>query len=306
MVWTRLGKVWCPSGHLSWARHSFMTPVPIQLDADTIRVFGGTRDDCGISRISWIDVDRADPTRVLRVSDYPVMDVGQPGMFDDNGIILGDVLRMSDSHLRMYYVGFQLVEKAKFLAFTGLAESYDNGGSFERVKPTPILDRAPGAQFINALHSILPTENGYRAWIACGEGWEVIGGAVYPRYNCWTLESADGIHFDIETAVRCLDVSGDEYRIGRPRANRAGGGYELRVTSDTRSKLYSCHLATSTDGVAFTRTDIDELPRGQVGDWDAEMTCYPARIDTDAGESYLFYNGNGMGRTGVGVARWES
>jgi hypothetical protein len=36
------------------------------------------------------------------------------------------------------------------------------------------------------------------------------------------------------------------------------------------------------------------------------MTCYPARLDTTPGESYLFYNGNDMGRTGVGVARMET
>lgn len=303
MNWTKLGKIWSPSGEATWARHSFMTPVPVQRDPDTIRIYGGVRDDAGISRIAWIDVDRAEPTQVLRISSNPVLGTGAPGMFDDNGVILGDILRLPDGRLRMYYVGFQLVAKAKFLAFTGLAESHDNGDTFERVMPTPILDRAPQALFINALHSILPTSNGYRAWISCGQRWEWIGDTAYPQYNCWTLESPDGIHFDMQTAVKCMDVSGDEYRIGRPRTNFTNGRYELRVTSDTRQKLYSCHLATSADGIIFERKTIEELPRGEPGAWDEEMTCYPARIDTDQGESYLFYNGNGMGRTGVGVAR---
>lgn len=306
MSWSKLGQIWSPTGDKPWARHSFMTPVPIQIDANTIRVFGGVRDDAGVSRISWIDVDRCDPQRVLAVAEKPTLDIGEPGMFDDNGVILGDLLRLSAQHLRMYYVGFQLVAKAKFLAFTGLAESHDNGETFTRVQPTPVIDRAPNALFIAALHSILPTENGYRAWIACGQRWEQIDSIQYPQYNCWSVESPDGMTFDMKNAVKFLDVRGAEYRIGRPRVNKAGRGYELRVTSDTRDKLYSCHFATSSDGINFNRSDLSELPRGGQSEWDGEMTCYPARLDTDQGESYLFYNGNGMGRTGVGVARWIS
>ncbi len=226
-------------------------------------------------------------------------------MFDDNGVILGDVIWASPTELRMYYIGFQLVEKVKFLAFTGLAVSSDNGETFIRIQNTPVLDRAPQAPFINALHSIEKSGNGYRAWISCGQRWQLIDGASYPQYNCWTLKSADGITFEMRGATKILDVIDTEYRIGRPRAYRVPGGYELRVTSDTLDKQYTCHLALSQDGISFERTTTVELPRGQAGDWDCEMTCYPARIDTLQGESYLFYNGNGMGRTGVGVARWE-
>ncbi|EAP78448.1 hypothetical protein [Roseovarius nubinhibens] len=301
-AWRKLGRIFCPSGELDWAQHSFMTPVPLQVNADTIRIYGGMRDRKGISRIGWIEVDRARPTVLRDVGSMPVIALGDPGMFDDNGMILGDLLRLEDGRIRMYYVGFQLVQQVKFLAFTGLAESTDGGLSFQRLQKHPILDRAEQAPFINALHSILPVEGGYRAWISCGQRWQDIGGRVFPQYNCWTVTSPDGIHFDMETATPTLDVTGDEYRIGRPRANRTTDGYEMRVTSDTLAKQYATFLAKSSDGVNWTRTTVEELPRGEAGDWDDEMTCYPARIDTDQGESYLFFNGNNMGETGVGVA----
>lgn len=306
MAWEKLGRIFCPDGSVAWANHSFMTPVPLQLEAGRIRVFGGMRDQAGVSRIGWIDVAADDPTRVLAVCDSPALDLGQPGAFDDNGVILGDVIQMPDGSLRMYYVGFQLVQKVKFLAFTGLAESWDGGLSFVRVQSTPVLDRAPHAPFINALHSIeAQAQGGYRAWVSCGQRWQVIEGLVYPQYNCWTLTSEDGLYWDTRQARMILDVSGDEYRIGRPRANRlASGGYELRVTSDTLSKQYATRRLTSEDGVAFIPDRQVELPRGQAASWDSEMTCYPARLDSWAGPSFLFYNGNGMGRTGVGVARW--
>lgn len=306
MAWHKKGRIYCPDGTSDWARHSFMTPCPWQRDDTTIRLFGGIRDDHGVSRIGWVDVDAADPSRIKGVSQRPVLEIGAPGMFDDNGVILGDVLQVGPEELRLYYVGFQLVAKAKFLAFTGVAVSRDRGDTFVRLQDTPIIDRSPEAPHISALHSIARLDDGsYRIWFARGQGWEEIDGRVYPRYDSWTMTSPDGLHFDNSTATRIVAPAGDEYRIGRPRATRRPDGtWHLRVTSDTRSKQYACFLFTSPDGVTFARTDTVELPRGDADAWDGEMTCYPAHHQTPDGRQFLFYNGNGMGQTGVGYAEW--
>lgn len=306
MAWQKRGRIYCPDGTQSWARHSFMTPCPWQRDPETIRLFGGMRDDAGISRIGWVDLDAADPKRVKGCASRPVLDLGAPGMFDDNGVILGDVIEISKTELRLYYVGFQLVEKAKFLAFTGLAVSRDRGESFERVQQTPIIDRCPDGPFIGALHSISRLADGsYRAWLSRGQGWQEIDGRLYPRYDCWTMTSADGIRFDNATAERIIAPAAQEYRIGRPRATpQPDGTWLLRATSDTYDKQYASFLFTSPDGVSMTRTATEELPRGHAGSWDSEMTCYPAYLQTADGRHLLFYNGNDMGRTGVGYAEW--
>ncbi|KZY43691.1 hypothetical protein A3731_00925 [Roseovarius sp. HI0049] len=308
MAWVKQGLIFNPDGRRDWAQHSFMTPCPWLRDDSTIRIFGGMRDAKGISRIGWVDVSADDPTRVKSTSDAPVLDLGSPGMFDDNGLILGDVIEASEEELRLYYVGFQLVEKAKFLAFTGLAVSRDRGDSFHRVRETPVIDRCPEGPFIGALHSIakLP-EGGFRAWISRGHGWERIEDRLYPRYDCWTLTSPDGVTFDNAAAQRIISPAGDEYRIGRPRATRLNDGtWELRATSDTRTKQYAAFRFTSPDGVTFTRTDEVELPPGPSGSWDSEMTCYPSHFVAPDGARYLFYNGNDMGRTGVGLAKWQA
>ena len=227
-------------------------------------------------------------------------------MFDDNGMILGTIIRLPDNELRMYYVGFQIVEKVKFLAFTGLAISHNNGLNFKRLNETPVLDRMPHARYINALHSIEKKADGYRAWVSCGNGWENINGTQYPQYECWIMNSSDGITWGEIPAKKILNCSHEEYRIGRPTVNsKVNGTYELRVTSDTRKKEYACFQLNSNDGVKFNSKRKRELPRGSLGEWDDQMTCYPIRLDTSHGESYLFYNGNGMGQTGVGFAKLE-
>lgn len=303
MTWDKMGKVWAPDGTSPWARHSFMTPVPVAIAPRVIRLYGGIRDEAGVSRIGWIDVSEDNPLDVLDVSETPVLDLGAAGMFDDNGVILGEVLTLPDGRFRMYYVGFQIPEKCKFMAFTGAAESYDGGLTFERVQPTPVLDRAPQALFINALHSIIPHGDGYRAWISCGRGWEKISGVEYPQYDTWMIDTPDGLQFDMRQARRIVPPAENEYRIGRPRGTRTETGYELRVTSDTFAKQYESFVYRSKDGNSWKRSADVELPRGALGDWDGEMTCYPVLYENGSFK-YLFFSGNNMGETGVGVAQW--
>src|ERR1700722_10031135 len=122
-MWRKMGLIYAPDGRTSWAAHSALTPTPVLLD-EVIRIFVGFRDRDGVSRIGFVDVDAGNPACIVGVSITPVLDVGGPGAFDDNGVILGDIIQDGDQW-RMYYVGFQLVAGVKFLAFTGLAVSHD-------------------------------------------------------------------------------------------------------------------------------------------------------------------------------------
>ncbi len=131
-----------------------------------------------------------DPATIVRVSAEPVLDIGRGGCFDDNGMILGDVVD-GPGGLHMFYVGFQRVAKAKFLAFTGLAISTDGGDHFRRMQETPILDRAPGRSTIGAVHSAIHEDGRWRLWYAVGDDWEIIGGQPFPRYHIRYAETDD-------------------------------------------------------------------------------------------------------------------
>lgn len=299
MQWRKLGRVYGPDGTYPWAKHTALTPVPWLRSTETIRVFAGFRDDAGISRIGWVDLDVRNPLQVKGVSPKPALDVGRPGAFDDNGVILGDLIQVGDE-LRMYYVGFQLAAKVKFLAFTGLAVSRDNGDTFTRVSEAPVMDRCHGGLYIRAIHSIQREGNRFRAWYALDDGWETIGGTPFPRYNIRTLTSDDGLNF-VGIGDLCIGVSGSEYRIGRPRVFRADGRYIMHFTAGTIEGSYLAGCAESGDGVVWTRDD-SRLGIGLSSEgWDSRHLCYPAVIECQ-GRTYMFYNGNDMGREGFGCA----
>jgi len=297
--WKKLGLVYGPDGSMEWAKDSALTPTPITLNESVIRVYAGFRDRQGISRIGYVDVDATNPVRILKVSQNPVLDIGRDGSFDDNGLILGDFLRFG-SKIMMYYVGFQHVQKAKFLAFTGLAQSLDNGESFERVSEAPVLDRKNEAIYIRALHSVIYEENKIKAWCGVGNSWEFIGGKPFPRYNIRYYESYDGINFTSDDVV-CIDVNPPEYRIGRPRVYKRENGYFMYYTYGTVDGEYICGYAESADGINWTRKDKEKGIELSLSGWDSKHLCYPALIDVNE-RTYMFYNGNYFGKDGFGVA----
>lgn len=300
MKWNKLGHVFSQDGSVEWRKNSALTPTPIVINEGEIRVYAGFRDGAGVSRIGYVDVDSLQPNKVIRVSDVPVLDIGRDGCFDDNGVILGDIIS-HEGRLRMYYVGFQLVKKAKFLAFTGMAESLDGGNTFSRVSESPVLDRSANGNTIRAIHTALFDEGVWKIWYALGNDWQVINGVDYPKYNIWYAESFDGIMFGPDQ-VLCVDVERDEYRIGRPSVYKHDGVYYMFYTKGgITGKDYFPGVAKSLDGRKWERRDSELGLKLSVDGFDSIHLCYPRLVEVN-GKTFCFYNGNNMGVEGFGVA----
>jgi hypothetical protein len=302
--WRKLGLVFNARDLVpEWAQDSALTPTPLLHADGHIRVYAGFRDRAGISRIGYVDVAAEDPRRVLRVSRRPALDIGRDGCFDDNGVILGDVVRVG-SQLFLFYVGFQLVAKAKFLALSGLAVSEDEGETFQRVSEAPFLGRAQGQTTIAAIHTAWHDDAGWRFWYAAGDGWEHIAGKPYPRYEIRHLQR-DSLLPSVEQGELCIAPTPPEYRIGRPRVYSVASGYLMHFTKGTVGGDYTPGRALSDDGIHWQRDpssfDICLSPKG----WDSRHLCYPVMIDA-GGKRYMFYSGNDMGIDGFGCAIMEA
>lgn len=300
-AWAKQGLIFdtARQGVGGWMRHSALTPTPYRLDDERIRVYAGFRDADGVSRIGYVDVRADDPATVVRVSAEPVLELGRGGCFDDNGMILGDLVD-APGGLHLFYVGFQRVVRAKFLAFTGLAISRDGGDSFRRVQDTPILDRAPGRSTIAAVHSAMYEDGRWRLWYAAGDDWESIGGQPYPRYHIRHV-ATDELAAIPRTDQPCLRPQGGEYRIGRPRVYRFGSRYLMYFTRGDVNGGYFPGVAASDDGIAWQRRDAMLGIAPSASGWDSRALCYPALI-RQRDRLLMFYNGNDMGVDGFGLA----
>lgn len=303
MRWEKLGLIFDARKHSNkgWFANSALTPQPFRLSDKIIRVYAGFRDAAGVSRIGWVDVDSEDPTSIIRVSENPALDVGRNGCFDDNGVILGDVVG-TPAGIYLFYVGFQLVSKAKFLAFSGVGISEDGGDSFRRLSEAPILDRADQQIMIGAIHTVHYENGTWRIWFARGNDWEIINGVPYPRYHICYVEARDLLNIP-RTAVTCVEPKYPEYRIGRPKVYRvADGSYVMYATKGTVSGGYSPSFFRSPDGIRWERDDSQLGISPSDTGWDSETLCYPALIHNGR-ETLMIYNGNKMGVDGFGAAR---
>ena len=301
MKWDKKGFIYCPENVNCWMSYGFMTPCPIIVDSKTIRVFGGIRDKGGVSRVGFVDVCAFNPSIVKYLHEEPVLNIGNLGCFDDNGIILGSVMH-DGNQWRMYYIGFQHVKNVKFYAFSGVAVSHDLV-KFEKTSETPIMDRQDWMRYIGAIHTVIKDDLTYKVFYAAGNNWKNINGIDYPEYSVYYTESVDGYQFDFKNNYNIIECKNDQYRIGRPTCYKLSNGeYGMFCSYDTLDKQYGIQYFRSLDCVNWKKDDsyLKGLSVSKKG-WDSEMVCYPAFID--AGEKkYLFYNGNGMGRTGFGYA----
>jgi len=299
--WKKKGLIYSPPLDGSWRDNSALTPTAFLLNDNIIRNYVSFRDLKGTGRIGYVDVNANNPSEVLKISESPVLDIGQDGMFDDNGVILGDVIRI-ENNIHMYYVGFQLVNKSKFLAYSGLAISEDNGETFHRYKQTPILDRENEGLYIRAIHSVIYEDKKFKIWYATGNGWENINGVDYPQYDINYIESTDGIHFK-ENGIKCIenDKVNNEYRIGRPRVYEKDNLYIMNFTYGTTDGKYIAGQATSIDGIDWQRNDNELGIELSKKGWDSIHLSYPSIINTKE-KTFMFYNGNNMGKDGFGYA----
>src|SRR4051812_36318955 len=172
MRWSKQGLLYRPDGSPPWARRHPYPPTPYLLDGETLRIYLAFTDENGIGRAGYVDVSADEPSRILGVSRQPVLDVGQAGAFDDNGVMPTTVVPVGDE-LYMYYAGFQLGRKLPYFQFQGLAISTDGGESFQRHSRAPVLDRSDGELSNRASACVIVEDGTFRMWYSAGSEWAV-------------------------------------------------------------------------------------------------------------------------------------
>lgn len=306
MRWKKLGIVYRPDGSQPWAVTHAMVPTPLRLSQSVIRVFVTFCDQNGIGRPGYVDVSASDPTKVVDVSEAPLLDIGEPGTFDENGVLLCSVVDQGNGDWNMYYVGFELGTKIRYRLLTGLARSRNGGETFARVSRVPVLERSDRELYFRGGPCCFKERGRYRLWYVAGSEWIEVDGKPMPVYDIRYVESDDGIHWPSEGNVHIPITKSDEHGFGRPYViSKPGSGYRMFYSVRRKSlRAYRLGYAESLDGHAWTRMDeklnLDVTP----GSFDSDAIMYAAPIQIDD-KLYVFYNGNDFGRDGFAVAVLE-
>jgi hypothetical protein len=284
-----------------------MGPTPFLLSSDVIRVFLTSLDEAGRGRPMFVDVSSSNPTKIIGVSTGALLDIGQPGTFDDNGLMPLSMVQIDSNKLLMYYAGFEICTKIRYRIFTGLAQSRDMGLHFSRISKTPILDRGDSELYFRGGSFALLDEDKFKLWYVGGDEWTEIAGKKMPVYDLRYLESSDGITWGKSGQVVMKITDQDEHGFGRPWVVKRGpNNYQLFYSIRRRSlEAYRLGYAESTDGINWIRKDSEMGLDVTPGEFDSDAIMYSAVISV-GDKTYCFYNGNNFGKQGFAVAELVS
>ena len=286
----RLGLIYKPNFDGSWKDNSCLQPTPMIMK-DRVRVFVGRRDLEGISRIGYIDFSIDDLTNIIGESDLPVLDVGQSGCFDDNGVVPCAILQ-EENRIYLYYAGYLIPSKFKFHVFSGLAVSEDCGESFKRHQKSPILDRTTNETCFRVIHSIIKDNNTFKVYYGGGSD---LFQSNKPIYDIRYLESESFTKFP-DTHSVVIGLNNSRTRVGRPYVIKEKNLYYMFYGFSDANTQYKLEYATSTNGVDWKRDDIEIHGDGML--IDNEMSAYPSIIKVK-NKYFIMYNGNEYGKYGI-------
>ena len=303
MRWKKLGVVWNPDGSDAWAKTHAAIPTPLRMSDEVIRVFVACRDDKGRSRTGYVDLAAEDPTCVLGVSPRPLLDIGEPGAFDDNGVLAMSIVQAEPGTLFMYYAGFELCTHIRYRIFTGLAVSKDGGTTFTRHSRAPVLDRTDEGLLFRSGPFAMFDEGVFKLWYVAGSEWTEIAGKARPVYDLRYQESKDGIHWAPKGKLSMALTGEDEHGFGRPWVVKRGpSDYQMFYSIRRRSvAAYRLGYAESANGIEWIRKDEEMELDISPGEFDSDAIMFSAIISV-GDKTYCFYNGNNFGEHGFGVA----
>lgn len=301
MKWIKKGLIFEPKCNFDWMVTHAAVPIAERRGEDSYRIYFCGRDKHNRSQTGYIEIKITEPKKILYITEKPVLGLGKLGCFDDRGAMPSWIVNHAGKKY-LYYTGWMLGVTVPFYFYIGLAISRDDGRTFERASKGPILERDNQDPYLTASPCVI-IENGlWRMWYVSCMKWEIENGKPKHYYHIKYAESKDGIQWD-RKGIACIDFkSKDEYAISRPCVIKENDIYKMWYSY--RGESYRVGYAESKDGINWVRKDYESGIDVSESGWDSEMIEYPF-VFTHKNKKYMFYNGNGYGKTGFGYAILE-
>lgn len=313
-AWEKLGKIFDPADLQgeSWMKE-FAQSASALVEDEYVRVFFSSRpapqQGLYVSQLGSIDLSRKDLTKVVRVCREPLLALGKRGTFDEFGTNPVSVLRHKDE-LRVYYAGWTRCESVPVNGAIGVAISSDGGASFQRLGDGPVLSYSPDEPFMIGSPRIRRFADTFYLFYVAGREWIKTSGRPEPVYKIRMATSKDGLNWQKHgrdllpdklgprECQACADVS---YRDGLYHMFYSYRHHENYKTGDGG---YRMGYAWSEDLESWQRCDERVGMTVSESGWDSQMVNYPHVFEVDD-STYMLYQGNEMGRSGIGIARLQ-
>ena len=308
MNWLKIGQIFSPKDNFNWMSNYAAQVCSIEFK-DFIRIYFTTRSKLDTSgnyeaKITFLDCDKEDPNKIHYIHDKPLLSLGQPGTFDEHGIMMSEILFYQNKYW-LYYLGWQRSSKVPYITTLGLALSND-GINFEKASEGPIVGLNRFSPFGVAKVSIIVEDNKFKMWYTHYNSWANIDGNYRPTYDIRYAESENGLDWIFNDQI-CISPSNNNEVVGAPCVRKINNKYHMWFsyrTSLIKGENYKMAHAYSDDGINWFKThNTNNIIFSSKEGWDSEMVCYPNILNLETqNKIYMFYSGNNYGKEGFGYA----
>ena len=305
MKWIKKGLIFENTGQFGILKTHTQCPAPLVLE-DRIRVYFSARMEDQQSLPVYIDINKTNPSKIIHINSSPILEFGRKGTFDENGITVGSVMKKDDK-VFLYYLGWSMCKTVPYKNFIGLAVSCDEGKSFKKMHEAPVIPANEYNPIGCTVPTLLKNGNEIMAYYASIAKWIEIDSRLENVYFITYATSKDGVYF-VPSGKTVIEPK-DEFEASvRPAILKIKDTYHMWFSyrgshgfREGGGSAYHIGYATSKDLINWERNDkLAGIEASETG-WDSQMICYPAI--TQVGEKiYMFYNGNGFGKSGFGYA----
>lgn len=313
--WKKLGRVFNPAEirDIPWLNEFAQAPSVIVFD-EFVRVYFSCRplpDQNGqyVSYSAYVDLSRSNLFEIRNIAEQPIFSLGDRGTFDEFGTYPTSVFREKDKMIA-YYGGWTRCESVPFNVAIGRAVSSDEGKTFVKDGPGPIISYSENEPFILSGPKIRKYNGMWYLWYIAGKKWIDNNGKPEPVYRIRMAESKDGKDWT-KLDKDLIEVRLEENECqASPDVFFHNGKYHMffcyRYSLNFRGKEggYRIGYASSADMINWTRDDAKAGIDISVEGWDNEMISYPHLFSLD-GKIYMLYLGNHVGKFGFGMAELE-
>lgn len=317
--WIKHGLVFNPAtikDRPDWMESFAQAPNVVIFD-NFVRVFFCCRpkpDDKGmfVSRTAFVDLDRNNLKKIVRISEKPVMPLGGLGDFDEFGTYPVSVLRDGDENdILACYGGWTRCESVPFDVALGMARSRDGGVTFEKFGKGPVVSYTPDEPFVVTSPKLRKYNDKWFLFYTAGRKWFMDQGRAEIIYKLRMATSDDGLNWVKENRDIIVDKLGEDEAQACPDVIFKNGRYHMffcyRAATDFRinkERSYRIGYASSGDLLHWERDDTKSGIDISESGWDSLMVAYPTVFELD-GKIYMLYLGNDVGRDGFGLAELQ-
>ena len=301
--WKKIGQLFVPreSGqHPKLISHA-ANPLPVHMTGDIYRIFFSGRDVQNRSSVGAVDVDIVQ-RKVIKEHHAPFFEHGPVGSFYSDGVSIGNCYEASGIRY-MLFMGWQNPPCGHWRGDIGrLIVTSELALQLEDVEPLMGIDSTDPISLSYPWVKARPS-SGFDMWYGSTHKWDAGNGEMLHVINHATSE--DGNNWSRKGLAVPYEL-GIAQAFSRPTTVlNETGDFEMWFSFRSGAgEKYRIGYAKSEDGLNWTldlkSAGIDVSPSG----WDSEMIEYPFVFD-HSGARYMLYNGNGYGKTGIGLAVME-